>query len=82
MAWPGRKQAWPNRAEGWSPALPQMGMPARSSSPGMPVATRPNREQLGRGSGSKDCGMSSAAHRSASHRRVRMLNSMVREALE
>ena len=70
FAWPGRKQAWPNKAAGWSPALPQMGIPARASNPGMPGATVPYTWLLGQGWGSRDIGISRAPHKSRSHWRV------------
>ena len=48
----------------------------------VPGATVPYTWLLGQGVGSRDMGMSSASHSSRSHRRVWMLKSMVREALE
>ena len=55
LASPGTTQPWPSRAAAWSPALPQMGTPARASRPFMPGATRPYSAELGTGAGSKMC---------------------------
>ena len=82
MASPGTTQPWPSRAAAWSPALPQMGTPARASRPFMPGATRPYSAELGTGAGSMDIGTPRTRQRSSSQRRRSMSKSMVREQLE
>ena len=54
-------------AAAWSPALPQIGMPARSSSPEMPEAMVPYTSLLARGCGSSARGIPNMPHSSWSH---------------